>query len=137
MVAVSPLEKAFRRRMGLPEGLFHVGLGWADLRTVDTPVRRLADCQIIAWLRPAVAPSALALTAFSDMDSVVESMEREGDEWLSVLADPVTAMQFLRLPDWALFRRYPLMRGVGAAQSAKRKAILDGLAVRLSTAPET
>ena len=92
---------------------------------------------IISWLRPAVAPSVLVLNAFSDMDSVVESMEREGDAWLSVMADPVTATQFLQLPDWELFRRYPLMRGLGAAQSAKRKAILDGVAVGLSTAPET
>lgn len=128
MVAVAPMENALRKQAGLPEGLFHVGLGWADLRTVDTPVRRLADCQIIAWLRPSVAPSALALTAFSDMDSVVESMEREGDEWLSVMADPAMAMPFLQLPDWELFRRYPLMRGLGARGSAERYLALAGLA---------
>lgn len=128
MVAVVPMENALRKRAGLPEGLFHVGLGWADLRTVDTPLRRLADCQIIAWLRPSVAPSALALTAFSDMDSVVESMEREGDEWLSVMADPAMAMPFLQLPDWELFRRYPLMRGLGARGSVERYLALAGLA---------
>ena len=130
MVGVAPMDKGFPKRAGLPAGLYSVWLGWADLRTAERPVPSLADCQTISWLRPKTARAPLAMAAFSDMDSVLESLEREGDEWLSVMAEPAGAMELLQLPDWELFRRYPLMRGQGAMGSKRRNAVVAGLARR-------
>ena len=134
IVAVEPLNRVLQKRLKLPSGLFHVGLGifWPVLsRSARPPVNRAGkvqpsfnDCHVVMWLIAEHPPFSRARCAFGTIAEARDRLLREGLPWLEEFRDPASAVRLASLGNIESLCAYPMMRGWGSASSAARNLMI-------------
>lgn len=141
VVEIVRFDSGLMRRLRLPDGIFHVGLGmywrqFPDQRNISRnryrePRPKLKECHLMIWLVPNPVRFSSVRNGFGSVSDVESPLATEGLRWLSFFRDPGLAYTFLKKDDWEIFCKYPLMRGMGSKTSLKRYLILAFLAQRL------
>ena len=124
MVEVAPPSSMDRMLSPLPRGSFHVQLGvlWPLLPVGRHRVRNLPltplYSNIATWLQARDGPHV-------SVDVARDCLKHEGLAWLSMLADPKSALVFLEKSDLEIYSLSPMTRNIGSRPSARRLLLLS------------
>ena len=130
VIEILPVDTTERKAKALSPGLFRIGLGvfWPGIGSYghfrmnrnSAPRPRAAECHVSNWPAPERRKSAVARTAFDSVEDAIHAIAGRGQDWLTLVKDPQSAISMLELDNWELFWRYPMMRSYGAKLSPRR-----------------
>lgn len=133
LVVIAPPRNFERKLLKTPLHAFQVSIGvfWPELaRNSMTRMNakgqyrpQFEDCFVNTWLAPRRAGAQGS--CFQLASEAVAVLEREGEDWFAHWRTVESRNKLLNEADLEIFRRYPLMRGVGARDSLPRMLLQE------------